>query len=65
MARTNYGFAKRQRDLGKKRKQEEKRRRRAGEPAAETPSNQTAPPTTPEVAEERPAPDPSEEPATD
>jgi hypothetical protein len=45
MAKPNYAFARRQRDLAKKQKQEEKRRRKAGTPdaaletgAADTPS---------------------------
>jgi hypothetical protein len=33
MAKPNYAFARRQRDLAKKQKQEEKRRRKAGTPA--------------------------------
>ncbi|HET7763858.1 MAG TPA: hypothetical protein VFK92_02065 [Burkholderiales bacterium] len=32
MAKPNYAFARRQRDLAKKQKQEEKRRRKAGAP---------------------------------
>jgi hypothetical protein len=32
MAKPNYAFARRQRDLAKKQKQEEKRRRKAGTP---------------------------------
>ena len=34
MAKPNYAFARRQRDLAKKQKQEEKRRRKAGTPDA-------------------------------
>jgi len=34
MAKPNYAFARRQRDLAKKQKQEEKRRRKAGAPEA-------------------------------
>jgi len=35
--KTNYAFARRQRDLAKKQKQEEKRRRKTGTPDAQTP----------------------------
>jgi hypothetical protein len=48
MAKPNYAFARRQRDLAKKQKQEEKRRRKTGAPdtdpqAADT-SSQPVPP---------------------
>jgi hypothetical protein len=48
MAKPNYAFARRQRDLAKKQKQEEKRRRKTGAPdaqAGDTPA-QVVPPTT-------------------
>ena len=35
MAKPNYAFAKRQRDLAKKRKKEEKKLKKAGDPTAE------------------------------
>jgi hypothetical protein len=41
MAKPNYAFARRQRDLAKKQKQEEKRRRKAGTPDI-APSTETA-----------------------
>ena len=44
MAKPNYAFAKRQRDLAKKAKKEEKRLRKAG--TSETPSQDTQPPPT-------------------
>ena len=45
MAKPNYSFEKRQRDLAKKAKKEEKRLRKAGAPAnPETPEPATAPP---------------------
>ena len=43
MAKPNYAFARRQRDLAKKQKQEEKRRRKAGNAetqTADTPSQE-------------------------
>lgn len=50
MAKPNYAFARRQRDLAKKQKQEEKRRRKMGTPdiapdtqTADTPSPATSP----------------------
>jgi hypothetical protein len=51
MAKPNYAFAKRQRDLAKKQKQEEKRRRKAEASVAQpadTQSPETAPPTPPD-----------------
>jgi hypothetical protein len=36
MAKPNYAFARRQRDLAKKQKQEEKRRRKQGTPDTQT-----------------------------
>jgi hypothetical protein len=50
MAKPNYAFARRQRDLAKKQKQEEKRRRKAGIPdaAPETgPADTQSPPVPP------------------
>ena len=45
MAKPNYSFEKRQRDLAKKAKKEEKRLRKAGAPATpETPEPAAAPP---------------------
>ena len=45
MAKPNYSFEKRQRDLAKKAKKEEKRLRKAGAPAnPETPEPAVAPP---------------------
>ena len=50
MAKPNYSFEKRQRDLAKKAKKEEKRLRKAGGPAnpdgTETPEPAAAPPAT-------------------
>ena len=48
MAKPNYAFARRQRDLAKKQKREEKRRRKAGAPDAQAGDQpaQTIPPTT-------------------
>lgn len=47
MAKPNYAFARRQRDLAKKQKQEEKRRRKTGAPdpavETETPGTQSPP----------------------
>jgi hypothetical protein len=50
MAKPNYAFARRQRDLAKKQKQEEKRRRKTGtlDAAPDTsPADQQSPPTPP------------------
>jgi hypothetical protein len=47
MAKPNYSFEKRQRDLAKKAKKEEKRLRKAGAPAnPETPETAAPPPAT-------------------
>jgi hypothetical protein len=49
MAKPNYSFAKRQRDLAKKQKQEEKRRKKAEgplPPGTEAPEELPAPPAT-------------------
>jgi hypothetical protein len=54
MARPNYAFAKRQRDLAKKQKSEEKRRRKAAEQRADTPAETAAPPRGCEARETRP-----------
>ena len=43
MAKPNYQFAKRQRDLAKKQKKEEKRLKKAGTPDTETPPQETPP----------------------
>jgi translation elongation factor EF-4 len=50
MAKPNYAFAKRQRDLAKKQKKEEKRLKKMG--STETPPQETPPQTT---GEEKPA----------
>ena len=52
MARTNYSFAKHQREIAKKQKKEEKRQRKAGllpksDPADSIPPEPSAPPQTP------------------
>ena len=53
MAKPNYSFEKRQRDLAKKAKKEEKRLRKAGAPAnPENPGTAAAPP----AAEVKPVP---------
>lgn len=44
MAKPNYSFAKRQRDLAKKQKQEEKRLRKANAKASKTPIEPLQPP---------------------
>jgi hypothetical protein len=52
MAKPNYAFARRQRDLAKKQKQEEKRRRKAGAPdpqATDTPAQPVPPAKTDET----------------
>ena len=61
MAKPNYAFARRQRDLAKKQKQEEKRRRKAGTPdtatgtAIETEAADTqSPPVPPKPADDTP-----------
>jgi hypothetical protein len=43
MAKPNYAFAKRQRDLAKKQKKEEKRLRKAGTAETETPPQEGQP----------------------
>lgn len=52
MAKPNYAFEKRQRDLAKKAKKEEKRQRKGGTPenpdGTESPEVQTPPPATDE-----------------
>lgn len=47
MAKPNYEFAKRQRDLAKKQKKEEKRKKKmeSGEPAEPAPEDGAIPPT--------------------
>jgi hypothetical protein len=45
LAKPNYAFAKRQRDLAKKQKKEEKRLRKQGSAAPPTPETETVPPT--------------------
>jgi hypothetical protein len=57
MAKPNYAFARRQRDLAKKQKQEEKRRRKAGVP-------DTAPDAGPADTQSPPAPPKPDTPAT-
>ena len=52
MAKPNYAFAKRQRDLAKKAKKEEKRARKAAANAAQTPEDAQAPQTEDEKAPE-------------
>jgi hypothetical protein len=50
MAKTNYGFEKRQRELARKKKQEEKRQRKLDKSAAAPPPGEPEPvslPTTP------------------
>jgi len=54
MAKPNYAYARRQRDLAKKQKQEEKRRRKTGTPDAQTPDTQS-PPVPPTPADDTPA----------
>jgi hypothetical protein len=58
MAKPNYAFARRQRDLAKKQKQEEKRRRKMGTPdaALETEAADTqSPPVPPKPDDGTPA----------
>ena len=50
MAKPNYAFAKRQRDLAKKNKKEEKRQRKLAE-SQEQASQPTAPPTDTEITD--------------
>jgi len=57
MAKPNYAFARRQRDLAKKQKQEEKRRRKAGTPDA-------APDAEPADTQSLPVPPKPDTPAT-
>ena len=45
MAKPNYDFEKRQRELAKKRKKEEKKQRKAGNAEPETPENDSVAPT--------------------
>ena len=47
MAKPNYAFARRQRDLAKKQKQEEKRRRKAGVPESAPAADTQSPPVPP------------------
>jgi hypothetical protein len=61
LAKPNYQFEKRQRDLEKKRKQEEKRQRKL---AATTPPNSGEPPVTPVPGAAREPGDPAELPKT-
>jgi hypothetical protein len=51
MAKPNYAFAKRQRELAKKQKQEEKRRRKADTPDTQTADTPLQEPTPPKPAE--------------
>jgi hypothetical protein len=44
MAKPNYAFAKRQRDLAKKKKQDEKRARKLGTPDKQAETNAATPP---------------------
>jgi hypothetical protein len=57
MAKPNYAFARRQRDLAKKQKQEEKRKRKAGTPDA-------APDAEPADTQSLPVPPKPDTPAT-
>ena len=45
MAKPNYQFEKRQRELAKKKKKEEKAQRKAAQPADKAPSEEPSPPT--------------------
>ena len=55
MAKPNYAFARRQRDLAKKQKQEEKRRRKTGTPDTEPQAADTeSPPVPPKPADDTP-----------
>jgi hypothetical protein len=58
MAKPNYAFARRQRDLAKKQKQEEKRRRKMGTPDI-APDNEAtdaqSPPVPPKPTDDTPA----------
>jgi hypothetical protein len=54
MAKPNYAYARRQRDLAKKQKQEEKRRRKMGTPDTEAVSTQS-PPVPPKPEDDTPA----------
>ncbi|MDP2136010.1 MAG: hypothetical protein Q8J99_20595 [Sulfuritalea sp.] len=56
MAKPNYSFEKRQRDLAKKAKKEEKRLRKAGAPAAPEGAENPDPAAPPPVAEVKPLP---------
>ena len=44
MAKPNYAFEKRQRDLAKKQKKDEKRQRKAGTPGEQPPEGMAPPP---------------------
>lgn len=57
MAKPNYAFARRQRDLAKKQKQEEKRRRKMGIPdtAPDTEAADTQSPPVPPKPDDTPA----------
>jgi len=58
MAKPNYAFARRQRDLAKKQKQEEKRRRKAGTPdtvVEAEPGDTQSPPVPPKADDGTPA----------
>jgi hypothetical protein len=56
MAKPNYSFEKRQRDLAKKAKKEEKRLRKAGPPANPDGTESTEPAAAPPPAEVKPVP---------
>ena len=56
MAKPNYSFEKRQRDLAKKAKKEEKRLRKAGAPAGPEGTETTEPAAVPPAAEVKPVP---------
>ncbi|MGH8665799.1 MAG: hypothetical protein ACREUX_16170 [Burkholderiales bacterium] len=53
MAKPNYAFAKRQRDLAKKQKKEEKRLRKAGANPATSQEPQPAAPGEPQVSSDK------------
>ncbi len=56
MAKPNYSFEKRQRDLAKKAKKEEKRLRKAGAPAGPEGTETPEPAAMPPAAEVKPVP---------
>ena len=59
MAKTNYQFERRQRDLAKKRKQEEKRQRKlAGKAAADDGAPEAPAPEQPDAGDSAPGVDP-------